>query len=158
MKPSKIGAVALPRGCKNRSPGVKACAKLKLLEPPLAESVILGRRAAIATPTSALAECMLASAALHVGPLIDKLARQADRQIGRQLEMGEIEFLLDLVGGSCPASAVSRSRCWANCFSSGGSSCSAGCECRVLRQHIGLRRLTDFDCRLRISSRCARSR
>ncbi len=37
-----------------------------------------------------------------VGSLIDQFAGQADGQIGGQHEMGEIEFLCDLVGRILP--------------------------------------------------------
>ena len=60
-----------------------------------------------------------------VGSLIDEPAGQADRQIRRQFEMCKIELLFDLVGRILPGQRRHRSRCWASCFSSGGSSSSA---------------------------------
>ena len=38
----------------------------------------------------------------HIGSLINQLAGQADRQIGRQFEMRKIELLYDLIGRQLP--------------------------------------------------------
>ncbi len=79
-------------------PGVSSAAKLDALAPGLPVTVMLGRRAAIATPTWALAECMNASAALSIRTLPHQRAGQAHRQVRRQRETPEIESLQNLVG------------------------------------------------------------
>ena len=62
----------------------------------------------------------------HIRALIDQFRRQADRQILRQLQRSELEPLGRLLVGRRPIRAVSRSRCTANCFRSGGN---VACAC-----------------------------
>ncbi len=75
-------------------------------------SVTCGSWLAIATPTCALAECRFGLGGAHVGPLLDQLRRQAERQVVRQLEVGELEALGDR-------------RCWAGCRSGWPAGCAA---------------------------------
>ena len=89
--------------------------------PPLAESVDIRQ-------PRRDRDADLSARRVHIGfrrpdvrPLVDQLARQADRQVCRQLEMARDRISATISSAeNCPASAVSRSRCWASCFSSGG--------------------------------------
>ena len=61
--------------------------------------MILGNWLATATPTWAEAEWTLDFGRAHVGPLLDHLRRQAERQVVRQLQVGQPEaFGQRLVG------------------------------------------------------------
>ena len=81
----------------------------------------------------------------HVGPLIDQLARQADRQIGRQLQMGQIELLADLVGRILPGQRRQEVALLRQLLLKRRQQLLGLRQCRVLRQHVGLRRLTEVE-------------
>ncbi len=59
----------------------------------------LRKLVAIATPTCALAACRLDLGGANVGPLLDQLRRQGERQLVRQLQVGELEALGDRLAG-----------------------------------------------------------
>src|SRR6202020_2132304 len=87
VRPSKIGAVAAAPQVKNAGPGGKILRQLKGGRPAIGGQRDIGQTGRDSDADLGCRRMHIGFGCAHVRPLIDQLARQADRQIGRQLQM-----------------------------------------------------------------------
>src|SRR5215471_2515539 len=123
---SKTVCATLPATVQNAVPGVRNnCLIWLATVPPSAVSVNCGSIAATATPIEALAACSCASADCMSGRCSTNFdARLTGRSVG-SCNAASSNVSAGSWLGNRPVSAVSRSRCTANCFRNGGNVASA---------------------------------
>ncbi len=123
--PSKIGWATPADRVQKSLPPLTRVPSVGLAPPARADSEMLGRRAATATPTPALAACRLASAARMSGRWRTRAAgRVRGRSRGREMRSRSISG-----AGAAPTSRPSRTDiavfCCSSALASGGTACSA---------------------------------
>src|SRR5215813_1811447 len=114
----------LPASVQNPVCGENSLLMSNAVLPALAVSVMFGSRLAIATPTSALAECTLASAARTSGRCRTRADGRLTGTSRGRCSIASSNRSLTSWLGKRPARAVSRCRCCCSCRCSGGSVCS----------------------------------